>query len=82
MIYTVREINVSSSEKDIVTEINIMNMHKESQILKIYSRIFCEQLGNQTIKIVAVIMCETNFVLMVQLGNNETKGFMQTDKKL
>lgn len=59
-----------------------MNMHKESQILKIYSRIFCEQLGNQTIKIVAVIMCETNFVLMVQLGNNETKGFMQTDKKL
>ena len=82
MIYTVREINVSSSEKDIVTEIKIMNMHKESQILKIYSRIFCEQLGNQTIKIVAVIMCETNFVLMVQLGNNETKGFMQTDKKL
>ena len=72
MIYTVREINVSSSEKDTVIEINIMNMHKESQILKIYSRIFCEQLGNQTIKIVTVVMCETDFILMVQLGNNET----------
>lgn len=50
-----------------------MNMHKESQILKIYSRIFCEQQESNHQNSGCNHVWETNFVLMVQLGNSKQR---------